>query len=126
MLHDMNPATIANRQRRLLAESVVLWTSAAEHCREASATRATVADHVRRSAVRRMARLAQGGRDGDRDHGSAPDGKLVETREPRCPHCQTVRIRRLEKMEVVDGRVKTDCECLVCEKEFVYSRKATA
>jgi hypothetical protein len=123
----MSPETIAELQRRLLAESMALWTSAAERCREASATRAMVAEHVRRSPIRRMARLAQGGRDdGNGDQGSAPDGKLVETREPRCPHCQTVRIRRLEKMEIVEGRVKTDCECLVCEKVFVYSRKATA
>jgi hypothetical protein len=118
-MNPMNPETIAKTHRGLQAASMTLWAAAAELSRTASAIRATVADQARRSPARRMARLAQGGRDLDGDH----DGNLVETREPRCPHCQSVRIMRLEKREIVEGRVRTDCQCLVCEKAFVYSRK---
>ena len=121
----MSPEAIAKAHQRLVATARVLRASAVDLRHAAGTTRATIAEQVKQSAVRRMARVAQGGRDLD-DNGSAPDGMLVETREPRCPHCQSVRIMRLEKMEIVEGRAKTDCECLVCEKLFVYSRKTLA
>jgi hypothetical protein len=110
-------------QRRLRAQSVVLWANAAELRHLAETTRATVAEQVKRSPTRRMARHAQGRRDLTGDGSARLDGKLVETRAPRCPHCQSVRIMRLEKSEIVDARVRTDSACLVCEKVFVYSRK---
>jgi hypothetical protein len=111
----MSPESIAKAHQRLVATARVLWASAVELRHAAETTRATIAEQVKQSAARRVARVAQGGRDLDGD-GSAPDGMLVETREPRCPHCQSVRIMRLEKMEIVEGR----------EKMFVYSRKTLA
>jgi hypothetical protein len=123
----MSPETLAKTLQRLVMEARALSASAVELRHVAQTTRANIAEQVKQSVTRRVARLAQGGRDLDGDgDGSAPDGMLVETREPRCPHCQSVRIMRLEKMEVVGGRTRTDCECLVCEKVFVYSRKTLA
>ena len=121
----MSPETLAKSLTRLIGESKALRESATEHRRDAAATRASVAAHVRRSPARRMARLAQGGRDRDGDgNGSAPDGMLVETRDRCCPFCQAVSIKLVGKVEAEDGQVKSHRQCFVCGRAFVYVRKA--
>ena len=74
-----------------------------------------VAEQVRRSPTRRMARLAQGASD---------RGGVADTRERRCPFCQGDAVKQRGRVSAADGLIKVLYECERCERQFHFVRKA--
>ena len=103
------------RARRLCATSARLCASALDTCTAASGTRALVADHVRRSPTRRLARLARGASDG---------GGVTETRELPCPSCLSDAVKQRGRVSATDGLIKVLYGCERCERLFEFVRTA--
>lgn len=78
----------------------------------ARATRTEVAAHVLRSPTRRMARVA---------HGGSED--LPETRERRCPCCQSDLVKHSGRIHADNGLVKSEYHCNRCERPFLLVRR---
>jgi hypothetical protein len=103
------------RAYRLRAASTDLCARALRACAAASGTRMLVAERVRLSPLRRMARLAQGASDRD---GAA------ETRERRCRFCLSDTVKQRGRVSAADGLIKVLYGCEQCERIFHYVRKA--
>ena len=109
------PSSLEVRTRQLTRRAYWLCATARDLQTAAESTRALVADQVRRSAVRRMARLASG---------ASADSELKETRERRCPHCRGEDIRHGGRVSVIEGLVKSLYRCDGCERLFLVLRPA--
>ena len=103
------------RTRQLTRRAYWLCATARDLQIAAQSTRALVGDQVRRSAVRRMARLASG---------ASADSELKETRERCCPYCRGGDIRHGGKVSVIEGLIKSLYRCDRCNRLFLILRPA--
>jgi DNA-directed RNA polymerase subunit RPC12/RpoP len=109
------PSSFEVRTRQLTRRAYWLCVTARDLQIAARATRALVGDQVRRSVVRRMARLASG---------ASADPELKETRERRCPHCRSEDIKHAGKVSAIEGLIKSLYRCDRCERLFLILRPA--
>lgn len=109
----MNP--VMARNDRLCRVSALLCASARDLRAAAAATRVLVADQVRRSPTRRMARLA---------HGASDRLGVAETRERRCPFCMNDTVKQCGRVYAADGLIKVLYGCARCERQFHFVRRA--
>jgi hypothetical protein len=54
----------------------------------------------------------------------SPEPKLPETRERRCPACQSERITPVGHVEAAGGMIKLAQQCDACGTAFLFVRKA--
>ena len=79
----------------------------------ARATRVMIQRQVQGDAARRLARVSRGG----------SDPLPVESRQRRCPYCESEAVTLGGDVRAVGGLVKTELACETCGRMFVFVRR---
>ena len=112
-------ATVLLKTRSLALRAAYLRAAARDLRAEACAARLARERSLLRSSTRRLIRLAQGGSDAPLGDGAG----LPETREQRCPHCQSESVTPGGTVQAFGGLVKSTYRCDACDRLFLYVRK---
>ena len=105
--------TARDRFRRLTAMTRAQQVRTAALLALVRTTRSMIQRQIQGDPVRRLARASRGGSD------SLP----VESRQRRCPYCESEAVRLEGDVRGVGGMVKTELACETCGRMFVFVRR---
>lgn len=104
---------VRDRSHHLLAVARAQQVRTAALLALARTTRFMIQRQVLGDAARRLARVSHGG----------SDPLPVESRQRRCPYCESEAVKLGGDVRAVGGLVKTELTCETCGRMFVFVRR---